>query len=61
LTDVDADVNAPAYFAALARLRQVTAVAPEYQYTVALAAAHGTPDFQVQVWSSPDGSYGTSW
>ena len=46
----------PAYFAALARLPQVTAVAPEYEYTVALAVAHGTPDFHVQVWSSPDGS-----
>ena len=48
----------PAYFAALARLPQAAAVAPAYQYTVALPVAHGAPDFQVQAWSSPDGSYG---
>src|SRR3984957_702370 len=49
---------APAYLAALARLPQVAALAPEYQYTLALPVAHGAPDFQVQAWSSPDGSYG---
>ncbi len=49
---------APAYMAALARLPQAAAVAPEYQYTLALPQPHGTPDFQVQAWSSPDGSYG---
>jgi ABC-type antimicrobial peptide transport system permease subunit len=49
---------APAYMAALARLPQAAAVAPEYEYTLALPQPHGTPDFQVQAWSSPDGSYG---
>jgi putative ABC transport system permease protein len=49
---------APAYMAALARLPQAAAVAPEYQYTLALPQPHGTPDFRVQAWSSPDGSYG---
>ena len=50
----------PAYLAALARLPQVAAAAPETQYTLALPVAHGTPDFQVQAWSSPGGSYGQS-
>ena len=50
----------PAYFAALARLPQVAAVAPVNQYTVALPVPHGTPDSQVQALSSPNGTYGAS-
>jgi FtsX-like permease family len=50
----------PAYFAALARLPQVAAVAPVNQYTVALPVPHGTPDTQVQALSSPNGTYGAS-
>ena len=48
----------PAYLAAVAKLPQVAALAPAYQYTLTLPVAHGAPDFQVQAWSSPDGSYG---
>jgi hypothetical protein len=48
----------PGYFAALARMQQVAAVASEYQYNLALPVAHGAPDFHVQAWSSPNGSYG---
>jgi hypothetical protein len=55
---VVAGAPAPAYLAALARLPQVAQVAPENQYTLALPVAHGAPDFRVQAWSSPDGSYG---
>jgi ABC-type antimicrobial peptide transport system permease subunit len=47
----------PAYLAALARLPQVAAVTPEYQYALELPVPHGAPA-TLQVWSSPDGSYG---
>lgn len=50
----------PGYLAALTRLPQVAAVAPETQYTLVLPVAHGVPDFQLQAWASPGGSYGQS-
>ena len=50
----------PGYLAALARLPQVAAVAPETQYSLVLPVAHGVPDFRLQAWASPGGSYGQS-
>jgi ABC-type lipoprotein release transport system permease subunit len=48
------------YYAALARLPQVAAVAPELLYDAALPPAHGGAGGVVQAIASPDDSYGTT-
>jgi ABC-type antimicrobial peptide transport system permease subunit len=50
----------PPYFAALARLPQVTAVSSAILYNLALPAAGGVPDTQVQAYASPDDTLGVT-
>ena len=52
---------APAYFAALARLPQVTAMSSAIQYNLGLPpAGGGFPDTQLEAFASPDGTLGVS-
>jgi ABC-type antimicrobial peptide transport system permease subunit len=50
----------PPYFAALARLPQVTALSSAILYNLALPAAGGVPDTQVQAYASLDGTLGVT-
>ena len=59
--DVVPGAIVPPYFAALARLPQVTAMSSAIQYNLGLpAAGGGFPDTQLEAFASPDGTLGVS-
>jgi ABC-type antimicrobial peptide transport system permease subunit len=58
--DVTAGAVVPSYFAALARLPQVTAMSSAIQYNLGLPASGGFPDTQLEAFASPDDTFGVS-
>ena len=58
--DVRPGAVLPPYFAALARLPQVTAMSSAIQYNLGLPVSGGFPDTQLEAFASPDDTFGVT-